>query len=87
MLYLLLCAKTKTIHDSILYTLLHALTVSTEYSPMRNDVGRYPANLIKALRQNELHLDRLRQRIIYTIMDDLHKALSGIMVEQNTTDG
>jgi hypothetical protein len=85
MLYLLLCAKTKTIHDSVLPILLHALTVSTEYSPMRNVVGRYPANLTKALRHNELHVDRLRQRIICTIMGDSHKAMSEIMVEQNTT--
>jgi hypothetical protein len=76
---------TKAIHDNTLHKLLHALMFSTEYSPTRNGVGRYPANLTKALRQNGLHVGRFKQRIIWTIMDDSHKAQSGIMVEQNAT--
>lgn len=83
MLYLVLCAMTRAIHDNTLHTLLQALMVSTEYLPTRNGVGRYPANLTKALRQNGLHVERFKQRIIWTIVDDSHKALSGIMVEQN----
>ena len=47
MLYVVLCAMKKAIHDNTLHTLLHALIVSPKYSPRRKGIGRYPANPTK----------------------------------------